>query len=167
MAMVSLLVVLKFILRLWGILSWLVANDLIFPWQSYTRHCNLFIDTYKINSMLFIFSSVAMILVVAHIYSINGWFQNTKFQASLPINPQPIKLQSGDNITSKSNNMNKHLLRTYYMPGSVRLVFFFMLCHLYLCQKSLLVSFIIISILEVPAGMKRFSNIPKLLCQGN
>lgn len=83
--------------------------------------------------MLFIFSSVAVILVVAHIYSINGCFQNTNFQASLPINPQPIKLQSGNNITSKSNNMNKHLLRTYQMPGSVRLVF---LCYvIYISAK--------------------------------
>lgn len=134
MAMASPLVLLNFILRLWGVLSWLVGNDLVFHWQSYRRLQLIYRFMCKINSVLLYFLLQLWYWESSHIYNMEGWLQNANFQASLPITPQPIKPQSGNNITSKSNNMNRHLLRTYYVLGSVLCVFH-VLCHLYLGQN--------------------------------
>lgn len=57
--------------------------------------------------------------------------------------------------------MNGHLLRAYDMLGSILCVFY-VSCHVCLCQ-SLMVSFTIIPILEMPSDTKMFSNFSQAL----
>lgn len=108
--------------------------------------------------MLLYFLLLLWFWLSSNIYSLKGWFLNTNFKVSLLINPQSIKAQTGNYITSKPNNINRYLLKIYYVIGSVVCAFLYIMSFISL-PKSLGISFIIIPILKMRRHRSSFSSL--------